>query len=131
MGLLHSCVENMQKRKRILKLRKLIDRLKDAEPREIQLGPAREPKTRAPEAIEMYRSRISTTQIARRLNVSRTTVAGWIKAAGITMRHSPITDEQFAEARRLRDQGASYERIGRQIGYSASGIRRRLLEVGE
>ncbi|GHG43797.1 hypothetical protein GCM10012320_08090 [Sinomonas cellulolyticus] len=127
-GLLHSCVENVQQRKRILKLRKLRDRLAHAEPRETAPGPAREVKTQAREAIELYQSGISTTQIARRLNVSRTTVAGWIKAAGIPMRHSPITDEQFAEVRRLRDQGLSYERIGRQIGYTASGVRRRLLE---
>ena len=77
----------------------------------------------------MYQTGISTTQVACQLGVSRTTVAGWIKAEGIPMRHSPITDTQLAEARRLRGLGFSYERIGQQVGYTTSGVRRRLLEA--
>ena len=130
-GLLHSTSENVQRRKRVLKLRGLYMALADAEPRPTPTEPHRVPTTRAAEAIELYQTGISTTQVARQLGVSRTTVAGWIKDEGIPMRHSPITDEQLTIARRLREQGQSYATIARQIGYTASGVRRRLLEIVE
>lgn len=128
-GLLHSYVENERQRRKIASLCRLYNRLAGAEPRDTPLRPAREPRTLAAEAVQLYESGTSTTQIARLLGASRTTVSAWIKKAGVPLRRSPITDEQLVLARRLRDQGASYASIGRQIGYTASGVRRRLVEA--
>ena len=64
-GLPHSTWENVHQRKRILKLRGLLELLADTEPREPPTEPYREPTTRAAEAIELYQAGISATQIAQ------------------------------------------------------------------
>lgn len=110
MGLLHSTSENVLQRKRTLRLRGLYKLLAHTEPRKNSTKPHqhREQLARAAEAIKLYRSGISPTQLARQRGASRRTAAGWIKAEGVPMRHASVTDKHFAEAMRLRDQGLPY-----------------------
>jgi len=44
--------------------------------------------------------------------------------------NSPLTSEQWAEARRLRSEGATFVALGTQFGVTASAINRHARQEG-
>ena len=80
-------------------------------------------------AVTEYESGRKMVDVAAELNVHWSTLGRHLKRAGV-VRPQSMTADQIAQAARLRATGMSFAAIGRQLGFSADAVSRRLRRNG-
>ena len=79
------------------------------------------------EAVELYRSGLTTAQVARQMGISSGTVWNCCKEAGVEKRqpghHSPYADETKAAAVKLYGEGMSLLQVGAAIDVPPATVR--------
>ena len=76
----------------------------------------------------MYHEGKSMNDIARHFGLHRTTVRAILDRAGANVRSRAMTPAQIRLAAKLYEQGLTLEEIGKQLGFTAETIVKRLRE---
>lgn len=65
-------------------------------------------------------------ELAGRFGIHRTTVAEHLRRQAVARRRPGLTDRELDQARTLRMEGWSYQRLGERFGCDAETVRQRL-----
>ncbi len=82
------------------------------------------------ELVDAYTSGLTVYEIAKRFKCHRTTVSGHLKARGVEMRRTPMTEADVDRAAELYESGLSFAKVGQMLGRDGETIRQRLIERG-
>jgi len=77
-----------------------------------------------------YRNGETVYQLAKEFGISRHTVSGRLKKAGVTMRQQSPKSELIEQMIRLYESGLSLAVVGRRLGLSPGTVRHYLLAKG-
>jgi transposase len=68
------------------------------------------------ELVAAYRAGTSSPELAERYGLSETGLIKVLRQAGATIRRQPMTEVEIKQAVKLRNEGQSYDEIGRRLG---------------
>jgi IS30 family transposase len=90
------------------------------------MRPAEETNERRDRVTELTRQGLTAKQIAEQLGVTERTISRDRAARGITQPTAPrVTESEFARAKEMLDDGASYEEVARTLRRSHTAFRHR------
>lgn len=82
------------------------------------------------DAEAAYLAGRSLKAIAKEVGIGHERLSRLLRERGVRLRRQPPTREEIAEMQTRYNEGASLERIGATLGYSAGTVRTRLLTAG-
>lgn len=82
------------------------------------------------DAEAAYLAGRSLKAIAKEVGIGHERLSRLLRERGVRLRRQPPTREEMAEMQTRYNEGASLERIGATLGYSAGTVRTRLLTAG-
>jgi len=74
--------------------------------------------------IAGYRGGRTVYELGREFGIHRVTVSNILKRHDVPMRFQGLSETQRTEIARLRDQGWTYDRLGRRFGVDGCTVRR-------
>jgi hypothetical protein len=77
-----------------------------------------------------YETGASTTELCKCYGLSKGGVLKLLRDAGVEMRWQPMTETEIAMGLKQREQGCSYDEIGRRLGKAQTTVWRVLREQG-
>ena len=80
--------------------------------------------------VERYQAGATVYELADQFGVNRNTVAGHLKAQGVRLRRTSLTETEMAQAIALYATGLSTARVGAQLGRDHSTIWHALRHAG-
>lgn len=82
------------------------------------------------ELVQAYGEGANAKELAGRFGIHRVTVAGYLKRAGVPIRHRGLSPDQVPEAARLDEQGLSLARVAEKFGVDAQTVANTLRRAG-
>lgn len=82
---------------------------------------------------ELFKSGVPTSEIAKRLKLTRNTVAKYVRDSGLRdpLINSKLTQNEIAQMLQWHTEGCSGQEIARRLGKAPTSICRRLRKLGE
>lgn len=82
------------------------------------------------EIIAAYKAGESSTSLAKRFGVSKTTILSALQASGTKLRNQPMTEADIAKARQRYEAGHALSELADTMPFSQEAIRKALISVG-
>lgn len=79
------------------------------------------------ELLERYKAGASSRELAQAFGISKGSVIGLVKGAGIPVRRRSLTEAEATRAMRMYESGSPLDAIGRTLGFATSTIRNELM----